>query len=135
MPPSSHASIIPPPSTSLLSASTFLRVPASRCLDDAMAPRTLAKVTNGCRQLHSCECSSSPHQSDSNEGSVLEQVDLIILQCTRGILFCYTVIIKGQKKRGGQINPLPECEKHARRFVIATADCVKIHQPVPAVFI
>lgn len=55
---------IPPPSTSLLSASPFLRAPTSRRLDDAMAPRTLAKVTNGCRQLHSSECSSSAHQSD-----------------------------------------------------------------------
>lgn len=71
-----------------------------------------------------------------NESSVLEQVDLIILQCTKGILLCYTVIIKGQKKKKkGQIYPLPECETHVRWFVIATADRVKILETFPVVFI
>lgn len=31
--------------------------------------------------------------------------------------------------------PLPESEKHARRFVIATADRVQILEPFPVVFI
>lgn len=66
---------------------------------------TVAKVTNGWRQLHSSECSSSGRQSDSNEGGVVEQVDLIIPQRTGGALLCNTVIIKGQKKREGTNNP------------------------------
>lgn len=42
-----------------------------------------------------------------NESSVLEQVDLIILQCTKGILLCYTVIIKGQKKEKKEWTNIP----------------------------
>lgn len=114
---------------------------------------TVAKVTNGWRQLHSSECSSSGRQSDSNEGGVVEQVDLIIPQRTGGALLCNTVIIKGQKKREGTNNPptstsdpphptelpnspAPGCEEDERWFVIAPAGRAAVGQPwFPLVFI
>lgn len=95
----------------------------------------------------------SGRQSDSNEGGVVEQVDLIIPQRAGGTLRRNTVIIKGQKKERGQITPTPPqtplpppteppntpapgCEEDERWFVIAPAGRAAVGQPwFPLAFI